>query len=97
MAGIKINSAKLAELIAELKSYTSGLSSNTEEMRDIKKSMDNAFEGDTQYEDAGKPAIEGIIGVNEEVIELLKDTLSDLDAWLDAVKMVLAKQDGQMM
>ena len=97
MAGIQINPARLAELITELKIYKTRLSSNNEEMCDIEKSMDNAWEGDTQYQDVGKKAIEGIISVNKEVIELLGSTLKDLDGWLEAVKIFSAKHNGQMM
>ena len=97
MGNITIDPQKLAELIEELDSYKGKLASNNEEMVSIKQSMDYAFEGDTEYEDVGQAAIQGIINVNEEVITLLNDTLKDLDAWLEAVRELLAMQQGQMM
>ncbi len=92
-----INSRKLAELMLELDSYKKSLASKNEELTQIIKCMDSAWEGDSQYEEVGSPALKGIIKGNDEAVELLSQTLFDLEAWLEAVKLFEAKRGGRGM
>jgi len=86
MGKITINPRKLAELIENLTSYKKGLVSKNEELTQIRNRMDMAWEGDSQYNDVGRPALQRMINNNDEVVELLNGTLADLDSWLSAVQ-----------
>ncbi len=97
MGEIKINPKNLAELINELTAYKNNLDSKNSELITIKRQMNNAWEEDSQYNEVGRPALEGIIKVNGEVIELLGSTLNDLSIWLEAVNQLIAESQRQMM
>lgn len=85
MSTIKINPKKLNDLIENLRSYTKDLIKKNDDLSDIKRGMDRAWEDDSQYMDVGGPALTRMIENNEDVIKLLNDTLDDLEIWRDAV------------
>lgn len=68
MGQITINPRKLAELIENLTSHKKDLISKNEELVQIKNRMDMAWEGDSQYNDVGRPALQRMIKNNEEVV-----------------------------
>lgn len=97
MGQITINPRKLAELIENLTSHKKDLISKNEELVQIKNRMDMAWEGDSQYNDVGRPALQRMIKNNEEVVELLSCTLMDLDSWLGAVQEFVNRRNDGMM
>ena len=97
MAQITINPQKLAEMINTLTAHKNGLISRNEELSQIKQRMDEAWRGDSQYEEVGGPALRHMIANNDEVVDLLNTTLEGLVSWLEAVKQLANKRKNGMM
>ena len=97
MAQIMINPRRLADLLNTLKAHKKGLISKNDELSLIKRRMDEAWRGDSQNEEVGRPALHRMIDNNDEVVKLLNETLKDLDIWLEAVNQMANKRKNGMM
>ncbi len=89
---MKVDILKLANLIDELTVQRDALKKNKDLLEEIRNRMDQAWEGDTRWEDEGHLVVTRIIGSTEEMIKLFTKAITSLESWLERIKIQISNR-----